>query len=279
MFPLYLLGYAWMLEEGMDFAETVSAPFKKKDRFATKEEWRQSALFYLRWIFEGYYERDPRNDVNQPFTPGTEAKEAIIRLIKNDTTPEAKTELKRLKAAINRFEHSPISISPIVFPMRGRLPLSSLLTNNKPVRFDLMGSGAKSGERWSWVNNRAGILVWDPLHTGKIRSGHQLFGNVTWCMIWQHGYQPLERLDDNHNGSLQGKELEGLAVWCDKNENGVSDKGEVIPLRKLGIVRIAVHGQQRQGIYWNPQGIVRRDGSTLPTYDWIAQEMPANTPK
>ena len=130
-------------------------------------------------------------------------------------------------------------------------------------------SGRK--EAWTWVNAKAGILVWDPLHTGSIRSGQQLFGNVTWCMIWRHGYQPLAVLDNNYDGYLSGKELEGLAVWCDRDGNGVSDKGEVIPLQKLGIIRIAVTGKCVGQIWQNTKGIVLQNGSILPTYDWRAK--------
>jgi len=61
-------------------------------------------------------------------------------------------------------------------------------------------------------------------------------------------------------------------VWQDKNGNGVCDTGEVLTLKQLGIARIAVRGQRKiGGILSNPQGIVKRDGSTLPTFDWIAK--------
>ena len=40
----------------------------------------------------------------------------------------------------------------------------------------------------------------------------------------------LAALDDNGDGVLSGKELDGLALWHDANGNGVCDPGEVKPL-------------------------------------------------
>ena len=37
----------------------------------------------------------------------------------------------------------------------------------------------------------------------------------------------LALLDTNHDGKLSGKELDALALWFDKNRDGVSQPGEV----------------------------------------------------
>ena len=51
--------------------------------------------------------------------------------------------------------------------------------------------------------------------------GLQLFGSVTWWLFWEDGYAPLAALDDNHDGRLEGAELKGIAIWFDRNGNGV----------------------------------------------------------
>ena len=82
----------------------------------------------------------------------------------------------------------------------------------------------------------------------------------------------MNNLDDDRNGELRGQELRFLRAWRDANANGVSDPGEVRPLGAYGIVAIRTRAEGRAGRVWfRRAGIVRRDGSTLPTYDWVAQ--------
>jgi len=99
----------------------------------------------------------------------------------------------------------------------------------------------------------------------------QMFGSVTFWIFWQDGYEALGALDDNGDGVLTGSELNGLALWNDANGNGLSDPGEVLPVQAFGITRLSctshIHGS---GIPWNPAGVTFSDGSSRPTYDWIA---------
>jgi len=76
------------------------------------------------------------------------------------------------------------------------------------------------------------LLVWNPSRSGNIKCRAQLFGGYTWELFWKNGYEPLAVLDQNKDGSLRGSELAGLAAWNDRNSNGVSDPGEVVPLDK-----------------------------------------------
>ncbi len=147
--------------------------------------------------------------------------------------------------------------------------MRELLAPDVHVTFDLDGFGSSV---WTWLQPSTGILVWDPGHTGSIQSGLQLFGSVTWWMFWRDGFQALAALDDNHDGWLSGKELAGLAVWMDHNQNGKSDAGEVIPLADAGIVRIGVSASaDASGMLTNPRGIEFIDERLTPSYDWIAQ--------
>jgi hypothetical protein len=57
----------------------------------------------------------------------------------------------------------------------------------------------------------------------------------TGWLFWSNGYEALRALDDNGDGELRGAELWKLAIWRGRNQNGVSEKGEVSPLTAHGI--------------------------------------------
>ena len=117
-----------------------------------------------------------------------------------------------------------------------------------------------------------GFLVWDPLESGCIESARQMFGSYTFQIFRRTGYDALAALDDNADGQLSGPELAGLSVWFDRDGDGRSTAGEVIPLRALGVESIAVTATTRDGIHpANPHGLTLRDGRTLPTWDWIVE--------
>ena len=125
--------------------------------------------------------------------------------------------------------------------------------------------------RWCspWLQPSTALLVWDPQGTGKITSGTQLFGSATWWMLFPDAYAALDALDDSRDGWLTGRELNGLALWFDRNQNGISDPGEVVALSNSPIVGIATKATGKTALsLMNPAGLRLRDGRTLPTYDW-----------
>lgn len=100
----------------------------------------------------------------------------------------------------------------------------------------------------------------------------QLFGSVTWWMSWRNGYEPLASLDDDRDGFLCGSELKGVAVWQDRNGNGISDRGEVVPVTSRGVVEIAVTPNSGEVTPANAAGIRWRDGRQSASYDWTPTE-------
>ncbi len=161
-------------------------------------------------------------------------------------------------------------ITPIIFSLDGPHSLDDLLLPDARVSFRL--DGTDRPQRWSWVKPDTGILVWDPKGLGFITSGRQLFGSVTWWLMFRDGYEALEALDDNRDGQLTGSELAGLAVWCDRNSDGASDAEEVAPVGSVGIVAISTHTTGRVGSSpLNREGLWLTDGRVLPTYDWVAK--------
>jgi hypothetical protein len=104
-------------------------------------------------------------------------------------TAQDRAEIADLNAKLKTLSAIPRAITPILLSFQASANLTDLLAPTTRVHFDLSGEGA--GRAWPWVRPTTGILVWDPRHTGKISSGLQLFGNVTWWLFWRDGYAPL----------------------------------------------------------------------------------------
>ena len=206
-----------------------------------------------------------------------EAGSAFVRLWEAEETipADAQEKITAIKANLATFEALPWgAITPIVFSLEDSPALSQLLAPTHIVPFDLDGDGRL--EARPWVRPTTGFLVWDANGDGRITSGREMFGSVTWWMFFPNGYRAMDVLDDNRNGWLEAGELEGISVWFDRNSNGVSDAGEVVSLASLGITALATRATGHDG--QSPMcasGLRLRDGRVLPTYDWIA---PAHHP-
>ncbi len=200
-----------------------------------------------------------------------EAATALVRLAEKsgELTETEKKEVKRAKDALRFFEKLKMGpITPVVFSFHAVNHLEELLAPEITVDFDLRGFGPR--EHWPWVRPDLGLLVWDPLRTGRIESARQLFGGYTFEIFRANGYDALAALDANGDGVLSGAELEGISVWFDRNSDGISTPNEVTPVQDLGIFAIAVTMEGYDGIHpTNARGITLRDGRTLHTWDWM----------
>jgi hypothetical protein len=156
-------------------------------------------------------------------------------------------------------------------PLVANADISSLIDRQSKVAFDFSGQGERM--QLGWLTDKAAWLVWDPRHTGRIDSGFQMFGSVTWIAFWENGYLPLGSLDDNGDGRLAGEELRGLALWHDMNANGVSDPGEVKPVADYKITALSYsYARFGDNMWVAAKGAAFADGSVLPTYDWLLHE-------
>lgn len=185
-----------------------------------------------------------------------------------------KVRVDLAKATIKAFESLPANnaITPIILPLDYGREMSSLLSPGSNTGFDLDGTGRK--QNWPWLQGDTGVLAWNPSGDGKIDSGRQLFGSVTWWIFFDDGYQALDALDDNRDGRLSGNELNGLVVWTDRNGDGVSDKGEVVPVATIGIVSLSCRATATDtGCPASTDGARFADGRVLPTYDWITEPL------
>lgn len=106
---------------------------------------------------------------------------------------------------------------------------------------------------WMWrASESLPLLVYDPEHTGSITSATQLFGNWTFggnglaALLesssvgtpWKDGYEALAVMDKNRDGKVSGEELKDLALWFDRNQDGISQPGEIVALSDLGVTAL-----------------------------------------
>lgn len=160
------------------------------------------------------------------------------------------------------------------------------------VRFPLNPNAVDKVYEWHGSADMP-LLVYDPTHSGEIRSATQLFGNWTWGgkrraslsttdlpadSAWKHGFEALAELDSNRNGKVDGGELAPLGLWFDRNQDGVSQGGEVISASSAGVTALFYSPDSDQK---NPQEVVASIGFermvdgrvvTGAAVDWFAHE-------
>jgi len=213
-----------------------------------------------------------KDSVFLPFYPvAYEAGKAYLRLTEAKDFETDDEMVAQIKADLKAIDSKPKAITPIIFRVEGKAPttLNELIANDTTVNFDLDADG--TAERRPWVKPDTALLVWDPDHTGTITSGEQLFGNMTFRMLFADGYRALDSLDDNRDGQLAGSELAGLALWHDRNANGQCEPGEVTPITQTPVRSIATGttGKVNGRHPMNAAGLTLDDGSTHPTWDWV----------
>ena len=187
-----------------------------------------------------------------------------------DSRKDAKelATLKQRMATVRRIRRP---ITPLAIPLKDELTASEMVDRAARVRFDADGSGELKS--WSWISPDAAWLVYDQEQSGRITSALQLFGNVTFWLFWENGYQALATLDDNGDKKLSGPELRHLGLWRDSNCNGISDPGEVTSLRDEGIIALSCkYTEKNQSDNYramSPNGVKFSNGSVRHTFDII----------
>lgn len=273
------LGRAWLLTQTDRKADAVAALRK-----VVEISWEalKDATIGVMDERAGYLiKADADAALRQPSVAGTIGGRSIMDegagyLIPLLDAEKDRDEIDILKERAGKLSKLPVRIqflrpvSPIAVPLRDGLKAVDIEDRNASVTFDADGAGLK---KWTWINNDAAWLVYDPKQTGIIESGLQLFGNVTFWLFWETGYDALCALDDNGDGRLTENELTGLALWHDANGNGISDPGEVKPLSEYGIAALSC-GFKRDpkhpdNIAVSKHGVTFVDGGTRPTFDLI----------
>lgn len=282
---MYHLGYAGILEQSAEHAEFIGKlddlePLDEDDEDAQGNlpdittSYLEEALAINLFIYrESRDEALAKDSVFAPYYPvAYEAGKAYLRLVEAHDALEAESDelVAQINADIETINNKPMMITPIILRLTGESPtgLHELISPQAIVNFDLDADG--TAERRPWVNPDTAFLVWDPEQTGKITSGRQLFGNMTFFMLFSDGYRALDTLDNDRDGQLTGDELDGLALWTDANTNGISDPGEVTPIAQTPIRSLAttMTGHE-QGHPLAAHGVTLDNGTTRTTWDWV----------
>jgi hypothetical protein len=182
-----------------------------------------------------------------------------------------RAEIARLKSAASELARQPRPVSPIAVALADKLTAYDIVDDDASVAFDLDGSAFP--KRWTWIRPNAAWLVFDKRGTRSITSGLQLFGNVTFWLFWENGYDALRSLDDDGDGRIAGSELAGFALWHDRNVNGRSEPGEVRPVGEWGIVALSCEyeydARHPDEIAYSPTGVTFKDGRARATFDVV----------
>jgi tetratricopeptide (TPR) repeat protein len=243
------LGYAWCLEQSGD---------------------KQEAIREYRKIIEAAWKKE-KDLKRAPLGWHSVTAEAAGYLIPLLDKQKDRVEIATLQRRAEQAGRVPRPITPLVIPLRDGLAPAQLEDRSASVQFDADGTGLKKG--WTWITKDSGWLVYDPQNEGTITSALQMFGSVTFWLFWENGYHALAAMDDDCDGMLTGKELQGFAIWQDVNRDGISERGEVRPLADWGIVALscqyAQYDAHPEPIAYSPRGVFFSDGSNRPTYDLI----------
>ena len=115
----------------------------------------------------------------------------------------------------------------------------TLSAPNAGTFFDLQGDGMKY--QYSWPTNTAdvGFLTLDINGNGKVDNIGEMFGNSTGANL-ANGFEALKRHDINRDGFIDAKDpvYAKLAMWSDKNSNGLTEAGERRLIKDVGILKI-----------------------------------------
>jgi tetratricopeptide (TPR) repeat protein len=231
---------------------------------------RDAAIAALRQVVENGWPAD-RTDLSVWHGQRSLTEEAIRYLVPLLDREKDEEEIARLRSRASELARMARPITPLAIPLRRNLTALDITDFQANVLFDGDGSGIV--KRWTWITPDAGWLVFDRRGTGQIDAALQLFGNVTFWLFWENGYQPLRALDGNGDRQLTDDELEGLAIWHDRNVNGQSEPGEVRPVSDWHVVALSseyeIDPAHPDEIAFSPAGVTFRDGSSRPTFDVV----------
>lgn len=237
------------------------------------DSWRSLAIEQYRIVMdaampaEAKLERPSNREL-----AGYESATALMRLL--DSRDEASARLAaRAKSHVAFVEslRDPPSrvVSPLVVSFATDDP-ARMIARSSSTCFDLDGDGVvESGD---WVRSDTALLVWDPARSGRITSGRELFGEATFGLYPHDGFLALSLLDDDHDGIVAGRELEGVRLWFDRDGDGRSSADEIVELATMDVVGLRCTAVRACAIgSVVDDGVLLRGGRTRPLVDWLAE--------
>ncbi|MCH5193358.1 MAG: hypothetical protein J1F11_05300, partial [Oscillospiraceae bacterium] len=163
---------------------------------------------------------------------------------------------------------SKTSYDPLIFDLDG--DGFNIESKENGTNFDLDKNGF--AERINWTK-KDGFLCLDLNGNGIIDNGGELFGDQTLLADGtkaKNGFEALAQYDSNGDGVIDENDeiFDKLRIWVDANGNGISDEGEMMTLRELGITSINLNYETTNGetgteaTIGNSASFTREDGTT-----------------
>ncbi|MDI3325053.1 VCBS domain-containing protein [Pontibacterium granulatum] len=223
------------------------------------------------YIFEGLQETsEDSGEWTQQYkikttAGGTLENLSFVAVARNEDSPESASG-----NVASTVEASVLS-DPLVVDLDGDgFELTDVNTNSIQFDFDGEGTATKTG----WVGADDGLLVKDLSGNGVIDNGREVFSdwfsggaNGDDSVPFTSASAALASLDENSDNVISGSELEGISVWQDLNQDGVSDAGELLTLADLNVqsIDLAMNaaGQEIGGNVVLRTGSLSLDGGTL----------------
>ena len=137
--------------------------------------------------------------------------------------------------------------------------------------YDYTGDGFAN--RTTWVAGNDGIFVYDKNNDGNIKDHDELsfIGYVDGAKTDLEG---LRHFDTNGDNILDSRDAEWgkFKIWQDKNQNGITDEGELRTLQSLGIVSLSLVSdgityQNETATIHGETTFTHEDGSTSQGFD------------
>jgi hypothetical protein len=131
--------------------------------------------------------------------------------------------------------------SPIVISLTGKYKMTSA---ENGVHFDIDADGIAERVSWTDAADGPGFLALDRNANGRIDNGAELFGDhtrLTNGAIAANGFDAIADLDWNGDGLVDAADpaWQSLVLWFDRNHDGVSGAGELVPVRETEIAAIS----------------------------------------
>lgn len=146
-------------------------------------------------------------------------------------------------------------VSPVSLDWNGNVALDH--RSSTIVDFKLRPNGPHGTYLWR-ASEDFPLLAIDLNRDGTINDGSELFGEWTFGgktkvlaaslapersaagEAWRDGFEALASLDVTNDGRLTGEELKQIVLFFDRNRNGISEAGEVVPASEAGLQMVAV---------------------------------------
>jgi hypothetical protein len=158
------------------------------------------------------------------------------------------------------------------------------------VRFDLNADGVPEKVAWTRADSDDAFLVMDRNGNGQIDDGTELFGNFTPAypnnpeITTPNGFEALKFTEGPAyglalvDGTIDRRDavFARLFLWRDLNHNGLSEKEELEPLRRSGVMAIETDYRKSRKVdrfgneFRQRANVIWRDGGADDMYDvWL----------